>query len=85
MTVFRVGIDQVKDGVDLALEKEMREVKAGSPCLWNEDTLKNFLNLLKIKFENIRFGLLEFELLESVGEIVNKTNVSCVWQNISYT
>jgi hypothetical protein len=33
MTVFRVGIDQVKDGVDLALEKEMREVKAGSLSL----------------------------------------------------
>ena len=24
----RVGIDQVKDGVELALEREMREVKA---------------------------------------------------------
>ncbi len=72
----------MKDGVDLALEKEMREVKAGSLCLCNENALETLVYLSKIKFENILFGLLEFELLESVGKIVNKTNVSCVWQNV---
>jgi hypothetical protein len=56
MTVFRVGIDQVKDGVDLALEKEMREVKAGSLCLLTEYQLKPFVYLSKIKFKIFYLG-----------------------------
>ncbi len=73
----------MKDGVDLALEKEMREVKAGSLCLWQEDA-PNLFYLSKLKFENILFLLMELDLL-SVGEIVNTINISCVWHNIFYT
>ncbi len=46
--MFRVGIDQVKDGVDLALDKEMREVKASSVLrLKHKTTLQNGSRLQK--------------------------------------
>ncbi len=47
--MFRVGIDQVKDGVDLALDKEMREVKASSVLrLKQTTTLLNGSRLQKL-------------------------------------